>query len=237
MSSARLGDFAGTVATLKAGEPLLATLRQNQPPGSWSVVAAEALASFADASAAYQRGELAECRSLLKGPLAQVRAVNTGGGESEFQRNITLAVMAHLAGRTDYLLGDYASAEQLEREAIKYRKEWGADTVADKRALADMTTWLALAQLRQGRTPEAATTIAPVVKLYRELTPRNHGDVWLPLELASALYTQALTDPKQRAALLQEAAGLVDGLAPVLRPLREVQQWRERIREAQRGAA
>ena len=99
-----------------------------------------------------------------------------------------------------------------------------------------MTTWLALAQLRQGRTPEAAATIAPVVKLYRELAPRNHGDVWLPLELASALYAQALTDPKQRAALLKESAALVDGLAPVLRPLREVQQWRERIHDAQRGA-
>ena len=145
--------------------------------------------------------------------------------------------MAHLAGRTDYLLGDYASAEQLEREAIKYRREWGSDTVTDKRALADMTTWLALAQLRQGRTPEAAATIAPVVKLYRELAPRNHGDVWLPLELASALYAQALTDPKQRAALLKEASALVDALAPVLRPLHEVQQWRERIREAQRGTA
>lgn len=30
---------------------------------------------------------------------------------------------------------------------------------------------------------------------------------------------------------------IVDSLAPVLRPLHEVQQWRERIREAQRGAA
>ena len=236
-SSTRVGDFAGTAAALKAGEPLLKTLRQSQPAGAWAVVAAEAMVSFADAYVAFERGQLADARRLLQGPLAQVRAVNTGGGESEFQRKITLAVMAHLAGRTDYLLGNYASAEELEHEAIKHRAGWGSDTLADKRALAEMTTWLALAQLRQGRSPEAATTIAPVVKMYRELTPRNHGDVWLPLELASALYAQALTDPKQRAALLKEAAGLIDGLAPMLRPLHEVQQWHERIREAQRGAA
>jgi hypothetical protein len=235
-NSARLGDFAGSAAALKAGEPLVVTQRQSQPPGSWARVAAEALISYIDAFVAFQRGELAAARRLLQAPLAQVRAVHTGGGESEFQRNITVAVMAHLAGRTDYLLGDYASAEQLEQEAIKNRREWGSDTIGDKRHLAEMSIWLALAQIRQGRTTEAAATIMPVVKMYRELAPRNHGDVWLPLELASALYAQALTDPKQRAALLKEAAALVDGLSPVLRPLPEVQQWRERIREAQRSA-
>jgi len=50
----------------------------------------------------------------------------------------------------------------------------------------------------------------------------NHGDAWLPLELAGALYAQSLTDPQRRTAYLTEAATLVSGLPPALRPLREV---------------
>ena len=60
--------------------------------------------------------------------------------------------------------------------------------------------------------------------------------MWLPQELAGALYAQALTDPKQRAALLKESAALLAGLAPALQPLPEVRQLRDWIREAQRSA-
>ena len=94
-----------------------------------------------------------------------------------------------------------------------------------------------MAQARQGRSTEAAQTIAPIVKLQRELAARNHGDQWLPLELACALYAEALSDSKRGSALLREAAALVDGLAPTLRPLHDVRQWRERIRQAQQSPA
>ena len=33
----------------------------------------------------------------------------------------------------------------------------------------------------------------------------------------------------------RQAAALVDGLAPTLRPLHDVRQWRERIRQAQQS--
>ena len=82
----------------------------------------------------------------------------------------------------------------------------------------------------------AAQAIAPVVKFQRELAAKNHGDQWLPLELAGALYAEALSDPARRAALLGEAAALVNGLSPQLRTVYDVRQWRERIRQAQQAA-
>lgn len=104
--------------------------------------------------------------------------------------------------------------------------------MGDQRDLAEVNDWLARALARQGKLAEAATTVAPAVKLQRALAPRNHGDQRLPLEFASAVYVQALADPKAKPARRPRAATLVDGLAPEVRALRGSQQWRERIHEA-----
>ena len=73
-----------------------------------------------------------------------------------------------------------------------------------------------------------------MVKFHRELAARNHGDRWQPAELAFALYVQALADPGARSALLHEAAGLIDGLAPEVRAVHDVRKLRASILEAQR---
>ena len=93
-----------------------------------------------------------------------------------------------------------------------------------------------MAQAGQGRMSEAARTIGPVLRFYRELAAKNHGDQWLPLELAGALYAEALSDPKTGAANLREAARLIDGLSRELQSTHDVRQWRERIRRALAGA-
>jgi hypothetical protein len=72
-----------------------------------------------------------------------------------------------------------------------------------------------------------------VIKFQRGLAARNRGDLWLPYEMANALYAQALTDPKQAAALLREAASSFDKLRPSMRNLHDVKQWRTRIQQAQ----
>ena len=64
---------------------------------------------------------------------------------------------------------------------------------------------------------------------------RNHGDSWVAVELAGALYAQALADPGRKAALLAEAASLIDGLVPEVRSARDVQRWRARIQSAATG--
>ena len=106
----------------------------------------------------------------------------------------------------------------------------------DRRDVAEKATWLAMSLAKQGHLDEALQVIGPVVLFHRELAAKNHGDRWQPLELASALYAEALADPKKRAALLREAAALTDGLAAELRPLGDVRRWRERIQKAQQGA-
>jgi len=122
-----------------------------------------------------------------------------------------------------------------EREALARRKPWASSEVSDQRDVAEASTWLAMAVARQGRPAEAAQIIAPWVTYQRELAAKNHGNQWLPLELAAALYAEALGDAQRRPALLREAAALVDNLAPPLRPLHDVRQWRERIQQAQQG--
>ncbi len=63
-----------------------------------------------------------------------------------------------------------------------------------------------MALAREGQRTEAARRIAPVAPMYHGLEKRNHGDPYLPLESAEALYAQSLTDPPHRAALLREAS-------------------------------
>ena len=106
----------------------------------------------------------------------------------------------------------------------------------DQRELAEVSTWLAMSLAQQGKFADALREVAPVLKFQRDLSARNHGDVWQPTELAAALYAQALADPPHRAALLKEAAALLAAAAPTLKPLREIRQWRERVTQAQNNA-
>jgi hypothetical protein len=80
----------------------------------------------------------------------------------------------------------------------------------------------------------ALQVITPVVKFERELAARNHGDLWQPVELAGALFAQALSDPTKSAALLREAAALLDNTPQALQGLHDVKQWRQRVHEALR---
>jgi hypothetical protein len=129
-------------------------------------------------------------------------------------------------------MGDYAAAESAERLAVESRKKYLTDAVGDRRDVAVKSTWLAMALARTGKLLEAAQVIAPAVQFERELAAKNHGDQWVPVELGGALYAEALADKKQSAALLREAARLLDGTAPTVRDTHDVRLWREWIRQA-----
>jgi hypothetical protein len=77
----------------------------------------------------------------------------------------------------------------------------------------------------------------PVVKLRRDFMARNHGDQDTLVGLASALYVQALVDTNHRAALLKEAASLLDSVTAQLKATHTVREWRDRVREALRAPA
>jgi len=227
-----VGDLSGAAATVAAGGPFLTKLRQSEHPGGLLLAIAENAQTLPAAVAAAERDDLVEAQRLAGDALSRIQAVVIpGDSDRNFQAG-WVAMCASVAGRVEYRLGNFAAAEKVERTALVARRIWGEHTTADQRELAEMSTWLAMAQARQGRLEDAARTIAPVVKLQRELAARNHGDQWVPLELARALYAQSLTDPTKRAALLQEAAKLIDGLAPTLHPLHDTRLWREWIRQA-----
>ena len=233
---AQVGEAAAAAATLAAGAPFLAKLRQSEPPGSVAAVIVDAIGKDAEAWVAFERNDVLAARRIAADVVNELQAVTPHGGAQEFSKYLTLNYTYSVEGRAEYQLGDFAAAERSEVKAVEASKASGAEASDDQRRRAQASTWIAMAQARQGRMSEAAQTIGPVVKFLRELAAKNHGDQWLPLELAGALYAEALSDPARSAALLGEAAALVNGLSPQLRTVYDVRQWRERIRQAQQAA-
>ena len=234
-AQATLGEAAGAKATLAAAQPFLEKLRGSEPHGSTAVVLVDATDKIMEAFAEFERDNVLAAHRISTDAVHELEAVTPKGGDQPFYKSIDLHYAYDDEGQTEYLSGDFAAAERSEAKAAEIRKALGVDAMDDHRRLNIVLTWLAMAQARQGHTGDAATTIGPVVKFDRELAARNHGDQWVPLELASALYAQALAEPQQGAALLREAAALIDGLAPELKPLHDVRQRRERIRQAQQA--
>ena len=157
----------------------------------------------------------------------------------EFEKAVSLFATFSIAGQAQYLLGDFAATERAMRDSIAARNTWPSQSLGDQRDKASLSTWLALALVRQGRRADAAQIIDPVVKFELELAHNNHGDRWVPVDLASALYVQALAEKQDSVGLLRQAASLLDGVPPAMQAMRDVRQWRDRIREAQQapGAA
>ena len=94
---------------------------------------------------------------------------------------------------------------------------------------AESVILLAIVQAKLGRPDDARRTLAPAMLLLRRQAGNDEARALVGLTLASALYAQALAEPAQRDALLQEASGLLDSLPPQMRTLRSTTIWRERI--------
>ena len=231
---AQFGDSSGAAATIASAAPFLADLRRVQPKGSVPVIIGETLMDLPTAFAAFERDDLKGTIRLVEETVRKLNPITPDGGVQENQKYTSLFLAYHLEGRARFRLGDYAGAERAERAAIAARKHTPIEAVADRRDVAELSTWLAMAIARQGRLDEAAQTIAPVVKFHRELAARNHGDQWQNVEFAAALYAQTLTDKPHAAALLREAAAKMDTLPPAMRGMHDVRLWRSFIGAAGR---
>jgi tetratricopeptide (TPR) repeat protein len=236
ISQAQMGDGAGAAASIAAETPFLDRLRASEPQGSLSPRLVENMLTIAGATIALERDDLAEARRAAQEAVQQLQSEKTEGTFQENQVAITAYSGLHVAGRADYLLGNYAAAEQAERQALEARTHWATEGASDQRNLKELSIWLTMALAKQGKLAEAAKEIAPTVRYQRELKAHNHGDVWQPAELAAALYAQALTDTGRRAPLLNEAAALLDATPPTLRGLHDIRLWRGLISAAQRGS-
>jgi hypothetical protein len=232
---ATLGDEAGARATLAAMEPFLEKLRRSEPGGSTLVSLLRDTHTMQQAYILLERDDFAGTRRSAGEVARELEVLAPQGDALKNQKLGLLQFTYDFKGEAEYLAGDFAAAERSEARALEAHKAMGLQATDDLRRDGAISTWLALAQARQGHNDEAAKAIAPVVKLERGLAAKNHGDAWVPFELAAALYVQALADSKQRAALLQESAALFNGLVPEIKALHDVRRWHEWAVKAQRG--
>ncbi len=232
---ALLDEPAGISATTKAADAFTSPsmLRKLGLAGSYTEAFVDAMRSYPAAALAYERGDFAAARHIVGDALASLQTHRPSGALEISLRDDALYRLSDLEGHAEYALGAFAAAEQAERVAL--RATQGAATYAffdPRRTEGQVATWLSMALARQGKRAQAARTIDPVVTTYRRLEKQNHGDQWLPLEYAEALYAQSLTDPAHRAALLRQASGLVARLIPAIARLHDTREWRARIEAA-----
>jgi tetratricopeptide (TPR) repeat protein len=228
---ADLGDTAAVDATLATAAQEIAHLRQSEPNSRTLPLFGECLLKGGESNAALSRGDPTTARRASQKCLGSMQSVTAHGALQEFWRTASMFFAVDQTGQAAYMLGDFAAAERNMRTALELHKQWPTDAVDDRRDAARVSTLLAMALAREGHAADAREVINPVVKFHRELAARNHGDEWQHVELASALYAQALADKRQRPALLKEAAALIAGVPAEMRDLHSVRLWRDRIRE------
>jgi hypothetical protein len=173
--------------------------------------------------------EATTVRDLTQQCLARLAGIEAAAGEQAYLLHATQFSDTLLLAQANYLLKDYGATEAAVREAIKVRALQLESNSLDQRDDAQANTYLAMALARQRRFGEALAVVRPVVEFHRGLAKRNIDDQLQHVELASALYAQALADKPQRAALLGEARKLIGGVPPSVQQLKTVALWRDRI--------
>lgn len=239
---AQLGDFAGAAVTIAAADALMGrkTFTRLGLHGSFAEGAFLASRAYSISTVAYEQGDFGGARRLAGNALALLEARPRSGGLEARMLAFGVCTLSDVEGRAEYALRDFAAAAHAEQAAWTGCNEMGSDVsvgIRTQRPAALVAAGLSMALAQTGRREDAARTISPVVAMYRTLEMKNRGDRWLPLELAQALYAQALTEPSKRRALLREAAERVDHLSPSIARLHDTQAWRSRIEAAQRASS
>ena len=233
-NESQFGEFAAASATLARFASMEGQMK-NEPKTSIVPALVDGFAKYGESALALRRDDLETAQRVAAEGVKETQATKAEPGFEQLQKNVTLYSTANVLGHAEYRLGHYAAAEAAERIAIEARHKFQDQAVTDRRDIAEKSTWLAMALIKQDKIAEAAEVINPIVKFHRELVARNHGDQFEPTELASALYAQALTDKVHRTALLQEATQLIDSVATETRNQHDVRQMRERIQQALQG--
>jgi tetratricopeptide (TPR) repeat protein len=227
--SAQIGDMAAATRMLQEIPAEQAGVLKADGKSSMLWTIADAHAKYGAAAIALQKDDLAAAQRGAWDAVREIQSRQAAAGFEQTQADMALFLSAHIASQAGYRLGTYAEAEKAARIAVDARHRIADQAIFDRRDNNIKATWLAMAIARQGRSDEAAKIIAPVIKFDREIAARNHGDQWLPVEFAGALYAEALTDKARAPALLREAVTLIDSVAPSVRAVHDVRQWRERI--------
>jgi tetratricopeptide (TPR) repeat protein len=224
------GDLAGTLRSAAGLQALFESNSSRQPPSGSGWFAAELDLQIAQAQVMYGRGDFTAASRLAGQAITQLQSAKSLGDVQKLAQAYLLYDFSNVYGHAEYQLGHFALSERAERLALQQIPivlPFASSVIENKRDGAEISSWLSMALARQGNFRQAAQAIDPVVKFEEGLLASDHGDVWVPYELARALYAQALAEPPQRAVLLKRAEQLLGGLPPRLQGLHDVRQWRQ----------
>ncbi len=230
--NAEAGRFAKALEISDEMASYIPALKKSEPAGSLAAPFAELLKLRADSRVAEARGDARAARDIGADMIARLEPMRAEG-ETDIQwKNASTFMANDVKARAELVLKEYAAAEQSGRKALAAKAGWIIDPPTDERMKAVASTSIALALVGQGKGDEARQVIDPVVKLHRELAGKNRGDQIQKVEMAAALYAQALADPTRRAALLRESRGLLDGLPAPVKALTSTRTWANLVRAA-----
>ncbi|HTT06631.1 MAG TPA: hypothetical protein VMF64_15235 [Steroidobacteraceae bacterium] len=229
----QLGDRAGAAQTMANARALIARIPQAGTPVP---LVAGILGAIPPALLAYERGDYGEARRIARAAREQWQSHPKEARALLTWSSASICRLALIEVRAEYHLQDFAGAEQSGRAGVSQCPLGGGTGQPANRAASEASVWLSMALARQGKLGEAARAIDPIVRSGRELEKRNRSNRWLPLEMASALYAQSLTDGPHRVALLAEASERISRTVPAIASLRDSREWRELIDAARRGS-
>jgi hypothetical protein len=234
-SQADAGDLPGALRTAASGRAFLDQSRLSLAQDNAVMHLLDLWPQYVQATVSYERGDFLAASQLAAHAIPQARDAKLVGAVQQSFLPGMLYWWSDLDGPAEYQLGHFAQAESAERTALKWGKVTLSQSIGDRRQMVRDSTWLAMALAREGKLKEAAQTIDPVVKFEEGLLARDHGDVFVPYELAGALYAQSLAEPAQRERLLSRAATLLRNLHPRLRKLQDVRWLREWVAQSLQG--
>jgi hypothetical protein len=235
LAAVRHADAGRIAAARKYGEEIAryaARLHDSEAKDSPLPLFADAVKLRVDGAMAFAGGDVRAALTAASDMATLLGKIEPRDPGDEINKGALLYLANEMKAHSEMLLGDYSAAEQSAKAALAGKELWIVDRNVDARVKGSLSTLVALAQARQGRIAEAKATVDPVVDLQRGLAARNRGDQQQRIEMASALYVQALTDPGRRAALLQESRRLLEGLPAPVKALNSTRLWADQVRAA-----
>ena len=205
--TADAGDFGKAREIIEEMVSYIPALKKSEPAGSLAVhlrrtaeapggIAARPGARRRERGPRHRRGH--GCAAPGDATGGRVRISNGRTPQRYFANDVK--------SQAEIALKDFEAAERSARAALAAKERWIFDPNLDTRLKAGVSTTIALALAGQGKIAEARQVIEPVVKLHRDLASRNRGDQNQKVEMAAALYAQALSDSARRAARFARVA-------------------------------
>jgi len=191
------------------------------------VASLECLLSQTDADILLARGAYRAASDKLGKALAILRSMPAKTEDERMNRIHCEIGSAPERGEPLVRQGQFAALEQDLQTTVAFVKPEEVDSFYFERYFSRVRLWLALAQARQGALDAARKTLEPVLKLHEAQVLKSPLAAIERVDLASALYVQALAEPARRTALLARSLALLDALPPEVRLLRTARLWRD----------